>query len=109
MKSSKTCLISRDAPILCNIGISKNILYIGNHSKKKSYVNSLLWHSSRENIRRLCHYYSISALRNYTLESSHAKLALFYLLAKTTLVKYHAGKLCDTEPHCIYVEKIAIN
>ena len=29
------------------------ILYIGNHSRKKSFANELLWHSSRENIRNL--------------------------------------------------------
>ena len=27
------------------------IPYIGNHSRKKSFANELLWHSSRENIR----------------------------------------------------------
>ena len=29
----------------------ENLPYIGNHSRKKSFANELLWHSSRENIR----------------------------------------------------------
>ena len=45
-----TCL-RFDCHTFITIYPTTHIPYIGNHSRKKSFANELLWHSSRENIR----------------------------------------------------------